>query len=78
MKEEIKLVKVDPQPTYIKESGRWRWPLPEGARREGCGIEVVSASREWWEYVPSDAKPHPFSEAVMLHDVWYWTKEGRE
>ena len=68
MKKEIKLVKVDPQPTYIKESGRWRWPLP------GKDSVVVSASREWWQYVPSDAKPYPFSKAVMLHDVWYWTR----
>ena len=67
MKEEIKLVKVDPQPMYIKESGRWRWPLP------GKDSVVVSASREWWQYVPSDAKPHPFAEGVRLRDdVWYW------
>ena len=25
---EFKLVIVDPQPTYIENSGRWHWPLP--------------------------------------------------
>jgi hypothetical protein len=34
---------------------------------------VVTASREWWEYAPSEAKPHPYAEGVRLRDdVWYW------
>ena len=70
---EFKLVIVDPQPTYIENSGRWHWPLPEKARHEVCCTSVCSASREWWEYAPSEAKPHPFAEGVRLRDdVWYW------
>ena len=68
---EFKLVIVDPQPTYIENSGRWHWPLPEKARHEVCCTSVCSASREWWEYAPSEAKPHPFAEGVRLR-VWYW------
>jgi hypothetical protein len=33
---------------------------------------VVTASREWWEYAPSEAKPHPLAEGVRLRDAWYW------
>ena len=70
---ELKLIPVEPQPNYIENSGRWIWPLPENAQCEGCSKDVVSASREWWEYVPSEAKPHPMAEAVMLRDnIWYW------
>lgn len=68
------LIKVQPQPTYIESSGRWNWPLPECARFPGCCTSVVTASREWWEYAPSEAKPQPMSEAIQLRDgVWYWT-----
>lgn len=66
------LVPVEPAPTYIESSGRWSWPLPEHARFVGCCTEVVTASREWWEYAPSEAKPHPTAEAVQLRDGWYW------
>jgi hypothetical protein len=70
---ELRLVRVEPQPTYIEMSGRWDWPLPEHARREGCCTSVCTASREWWEYTPSEARPHPFAEGVCLRDdVWYW------
>ena len=70
---EMKLIQVEPQPDYIENSGRWRWPLPEHARFPGCCTEVVTASREWWEYAPSEAKPHPMAEGVRLRDdVWYW------
>ena len=70
---EMKLIPVQPQPEYIANSGRWRWPLPEQARFPVCCVEVVDASREWWEYAPSEAKPHPMAEAVRLRDdTWYW------
>lgn len=73
MAEQLRLVRVEPQPTYIESSGRWNWPLPERALRAGCCTSVCTASREWWEYAPSEAKPHPFAEAVRLRDdVWYW------
>ena len=70
---ELKLIQVQPQPEYIESSGRWKWPLPEQARFPGCCTDVVTASREWWEYAPSEAKPHPMAEGVRLRDdVWYW------
>ena len=69
----LKLIPVEPQPDYIESSGRWRWPLPEHAQFPGCCKDVVTASREWWEYAPTEAKPHPMAEGVMLRDnVWYW------
>ena len=71
---ELKLVPVEPQPDYIESSGRWRWPLPPQACFPGCSTGVVTASREWWEYAPSEAKPHPMSEAIEMRDgKWYWT-----
>ena len=71
---ELKLVPVEPQPDYIESSGRWRWPLPPQACFPGCSTDVVTASREWWEYAPSEAKPHPMSEAIEMRDgKWYWT-----
>jgi len=70
---ELKLILVEPQPYYIESSGRWCWPLPKCARFPGCCTEVTTASREWWEYVPSEGKPHSMAEAVMLRDnIWYW------
>jgi len=70
---EMKLIPVDPQPYFIESSGRWCWQLPKHAQLNGCSKEVVTASREWWEYAPSEAKPHPMAEGVMLRDgIWYW------
>ena len=67
------LLPVEPQPEYIEMSGRWNWKLPEKAIQPGCCTHVCTASREWWEYAPSEAKPHPFAEGVRLRDnVWYW------
>lgn len=70
---QMMLEPVCPQPTYIESSGRWEWPLPEHAQFEGCCKSVVTASREWWEYTPSEARPHPMAEGVQLRDgKWYW------
>jgi len=70
---QYKLIKVEPPPQFIKSSGRWKWLLPENACSPGCCTSVVSASREWWEYTPSEARPHLMAEAVMLRNgIWYW------
>lgn len=70
----MKLIPVLPAPEYIESSGRWQWPLRPPYDNDGRCPYVVTASREWWEYVPSGAKPHPFSEAVLLRDnIWMWT-----
>lgn len=69
----MRLEAVEPQPDWIESSGRWRWPLPPRACFPGCCTSVVTASREWWEYAPSEAKPHPMAEGVRLRDdIWYW------
>lgn len=79
LSEELRLIRVDPQPHYIESSGRWCWPLPLRAQFPGCCTEVVTASREWWEYAPSEAKPHPHAEGVRLrNDVWYWAVADEE
>lgn len=71
--ETLILFPVEPQPDYIESSGRWHWPLPPQACFPGCCTSVVTASREWWEYAPSEAKPHPYAEGVRLRDNrWYW------
>lgn len=49
---------ITPLPTYIESSGRWRWPLPKKALHPGCCTEVVSASREWHEYLPDGCSPY--------------------
>jgi hypothetical protein len=69
----LALVLVEPQPTYIESSGRWSWPLKPPHDNNGRCPSVVTASREWWEYAPSGAKPHPWAEGVRLRDdKWYW------
>ena len=70
------LILVDPQPTKIESSGRWHWPLPEKAQFPGCCTAVVTASREWWEYAPTEAKPHPSATALWHEDQWYWVVPG--
>lgn len=71
--EPMTLEPVCPQPTYIESVCRWEWPLPERAQFDGCCRSVFTASREWWEYTPSEARPHPMAEGVQLRDgKWYW------
>lgn len=66
---------VEPQPTWIESSGRWCWPLPAHARFPGCCTEVLTASREWWEYAPSVAFPRGFDRAELRADGrWYWLR----
>ena len=75
----MELIRVEPPPTFIESSGRWKWHLPPQARFPGCCEYVVTASREWWEYVPSEGKPHPMAVGVMLRDEqWYWAVPTEE
>jgi hypothetical protein len=70
---ELRLIRVEPQPEYIEASGRWKWPLSPPHDNDGRCPAVYTGSREWWEYAPSGAKPHPWAEGVCLRDdVWYW------
>ncbi|MCU1318103.1 MAG: hypothetical protein JWN63_3425 [Candidatus Acidoferrum typicum] len=66
---------VEPQPHWIESSGRWCWPLPKHACFPGCCTEVVTASREWWEYAPEAAKPYPDAYAVRIENgPWIWVR----
>lgn len=69
---EMTKIKVEPQPSWIASSGRWCWRLPKHACFPGCCTEVVTASREWWEYAPKEAKPDPKAKAIIENNVWYW------
>lgn len=62
---------VSPAPIYIESSGRWRWPIPKGRRHPGCSPEVVTASREWWEYLPADAFPYgAHGDRLWVRETW--------
>lgn len=61
---------VKPQPDYIESSGRWRWPLPKRAQFPGCCTEVVTASREWWEYAPIEAYPYRPGDRLWVRESY--------
>lgn len=72
--ERLMLIPVQPAPEFIEASGRWKWPLKPPHDNDGRCPAVYTASREWWEYAPDAAKPHPWAEATQLRDgKWYWT-----
>lgn len=60
---------IKPQPTYIESSGRWRWPIPP-AKRHGCDA-VVSASREWHEYLLAHQVPwHAVGDLLWVKETF--------
>ena len=68
---------VKPQPHYIESSGRWCWPIPKSKQRAMCCKDVVTASREWWEYLLPEQ--FPYQPATMLPERptkagWYEVK----
>lgn len=68
---------ITPLPTYIESSGRWRWPLPKKALHPGCCTEVVSASREWHEYLPDGCSPYgrPGDLLWVREEHRIWTEQ---
>lgn len=62
---------VQPQPSWIESSGRWKWPLPKRAHFRGCCTEVVTASREWWEYAPPEALPYRPGDTLWVREAFY-------
>lgn len=74
---------VAPQPTHIESSGRWHWPIPADKVHPGCCTSVVTASREWWEYLSPDQMPLSQGDligaatvrsvtAMYWRGAWYW------
>ena len=64
---------AQPQPEWIASSGRWKWAIPK-AKQGGCD-SVVTASREWHEYL----LPHqlPYQAGALLWVREAWRTEGR-
>lgn len=62
----VVLMPVEPQLEWIESSGRWKWAIPKDRRVPGCCESVVTASREWWEYLLPEQLPHQLGEVVEL------------
>jgi hypothetical protein len=64
---------IDPQPTWIESSGRWKYPLKPPHDNDGKCPAVYTASREWWEYLPAGAFPAGCNMAAQKPDGrWFW------
>lgn len=66
---------VKPQPTYIENSARWCWPIPKRAQRPGCSADAVTASREWWEYIPDGAAPYAPGDVLWVRETFWCENE---
>lgn len=60
---------VKPQPTYIESSGRWHWPIPIRKIQKGCCTSVVTASREWWEYLLPEQMPYQLGDLLYVREA---------
>lgn len=69
---------VKPQPILTEHSLRWCWPLPKRTLRKGCCGTAVTASREWWEYVPREAYPYGAAgDRLWVRETWAIEDCGR-
>lgn len=60
---------IKPQPSYIESSGRWHWPIPK-SKQHGCDA-VVTASREWHEYLLAHQRPwHAVGDRLWARETW--------
>jgi hypothetical protein len=61
---------IKPQPRFIESSGRWEWPIPTSKIHKGCCTSVVTASREWWEYLMPDQFPYRPWDRLWVRETW--------
>ncbi|MHB8053650.1 MAG: ASCH domain-containing protein [Candidatus Aminicenantales bacterium] len=61
---------IKPQPTWIESSGRWCWDIPSAKIHAGCCKSVVTASREWWEYLTADQFPCQPGDRMWVREVF--------
>jgi hypothetical protein len=61
-------IKVNPQPIWVSASCRWCYEYKLHDKK----MYSTTATCEWWEYVPSEVKPHPEAKAILESDGWYW------
>jgi hypothetical protein len=67
---------VKPQPEWIESSGRWRWPIPK-SKVVACDA-VVTASREWWEYLRPEQYPYGApGDRLWVRETWAQRGEMR-
>lgn len=60
---------IKPQPMFIESSGRWMFPVPK-AKRSGCDY-VVTASREWFEYLGPHQTTWPaVGDRLWVRETW--------
>jgi hypothetical protein len=62
---------IKPQPDYIESSGRWRWLIPKLKQRKNCCTEVVTASREWWEYLLKDQFRYQPGDQLWVRETFH-------
>jgi hypothetical protein len=61
---------VKPQPDWIENSGRWHWPIPKSKIHPGGCTAVVSASREWWEYLLPDQMLYQPGDLLWVRETF--------
>lgn len=62
---------LKPQPTFIENSGRWKWKLPpRSVKKMAKGHDhVFTASREFWEYAPRGTF-YEVGDRLWVREAW--------
>ena len=61
---------IKPQPYFIQSSCRWKWEIPK-SKIIKCEA-VLSASREWWEYLHPNQYPYKPGDILWVRETWLW------
>jgi hypothetical protein len=59
---------IKPQPTFIESSARWEWRIPKSKIIQ-CET-VLTASREWWEYLSPEQMPYKPGDILWVRETW--------